>query len=208
VAADSLGRPLPEQGKPHRLPDAANPPRMPQAGKSRHLRLWGYAALSAVLAYLAVLAFRQKPAPATGAPPNPVRVAQAPAPAVQVPAPAVPPATRPSPFRTTAQSADRAEAPIEARKSKPTLSPTSDPPTWRVVAYTYNQRKDADHKVAQIRARFPGFDPEVFSPNGGNQPPYLVSLRGRMTRSQAQMLQRQALGKGLPPDTYFQNFRY
>ncbi len=77
---------------------------------------------------------------------------------------------------------------------------------WRVVAYTYMHRKDADHKVAQINARYPGFVPEVFSPKGGGQAPYLVALGGRMTRDQARILQRQALAKGMPHGTYVQNF--
>lgn len=78
---------------------------------------------------------------------------------------------------------------------------------WRVVAYTYMRRKDADHKVAQINEKWPGFVAEVFSPSGGDKPPYLVSLGGRMTRAQAQTLQRQALADGLPRGTYAQNFK-
>jgi hypothetical protein len=68
------------------------------------------------------------------------------------------------------------------------------------------RRKDAEHKVEQINAKFPGFVPEVFSPKGGGQPPYLVALGGRTTRAQAQTLQREALSKGMPRGTYIQNF--
>jgi hypothetical protein len=77
---------------------------------------------------------------------------------------------------------------------------------WRVVAYTYMRRKDAEHKVEQISAKFPGFVPEVFSPKGSGQAPYLVALGGRTTRAQAQTLQREALAKGMPRGTYIQNF--
>jgi hypothetical protein len=91
----------------------------------------------------------------------------------------------------------------------PAAAPTQpiEPANWRVVAYTYNKRKDADHKVAQINAKFPGFVPEVFSPRGAGQAPYLVALGGRMTRAQAQSLQRDARAKGMPPGTYIQNFK-
>ncbi|MGO9262591.1 MAG: hypothetical protein ACLQU1_40865 [Bryobacteraceae bacterium] len=114
------------------------------------------------------------------------------------PAPAVPP-PQPAPYVP-------AQAPVPAvRKVLPPSHP-ADPANWRVVAYTYMRRKDADHKVEQINAKFPGFVPEVFSPKGGGQPPYLVALGGRMTRVRAQTLQRQALAKGLPQGTYVQNF--
>jgi hypothetical protein len=99
-----------------------------------------------------------------------------------------------------------AQAPVSAvQKARPPSHP-AEPANWRVVAYTYMRRKDADHRVEQINAKFPGFVPEVFSPKGGRQPPYLVALGGRMTRVRAQTLQRQALAKGLPQGTYVQNF--
>jgi hypothetical protein len=84
---------------------------------------------------------------------------------------------------------------------RPTAS--VEPANWRVVAYTYNRRKDADHKVAQINSKFPGFVPEVISPKSGW---YLVTLGGRMTRAQARVLQRQAVSKGMPSGTYIQNY--
>lgn len=97
----------------------------------------------------------------------------------------------------------KAEVPVE--KPKPSINPT-DPANWRVVAYTYRRRKDAESKVTQINAKYPGFVPEVFSPKGGGQPPYLVALGGRMTRTQARQLRSQALSKGMPSGTYVQNF--
>lgn len=98
------------------------------------------------------------------------------------------------------------EAPAAEAVKPPTPEQPSEPSNWRVVVYTYMRRQDAEHKVAQIGARFPGFIPEVFSPNGGGRPPYLVALGGRMTRGQARTLQRQAREKGMPSGTYIQNF--
>ena len=142
------------------------------------LPFWGYVALAIVAVFLLVLALRPKPA----APP----VSASPV------ATSVPPAT--------------AQIPVETHAS-PT-GEAADPANWRVVAYTYNKRKDADHKAAQISRKFPGFVPEVFSPNGAGRPPYLVALGGRMTRAQAKSLQREVLAKGMPAGTYIQNFRY
>jgi len=147
---------------------------------SRVLPVWGYAAFAMMLVFLLLTAVRRKPAPAAPPPrPAPYLAAQAPVPP-QAPVPAV-------------QTARRTGQP-------------ADPSRWRVVAYTYLRRKEADHQVAQINAKLPGFVPEVLSPKGGGQPPYLVALGGRMTRSQAQTLRRQALAKGLPHGTYLRKF--
>ncbi|HTX39946.1 MAG TPA: hypothetical protein VME43_33235 [Bryobacteraceae bacterium] len=115
---------------------------------------------------------------------------------------------RPKSAQTRSPQVATAYVPAEV-PTAPTVKPASLPSVqanWRVVAYTYMHRKDADHKVAQINARYPGFVPEVFSPKGSGQPPYLVALGGRMTRAQARILQRQALAKGMPHGTYVQNF--
>jgi hypothetical protein len=145
----------------------------------RTMPFWAYAggAVAMVLVLLLILVGRPKPVAA----PQPLPVAQ------PLPAPYVAPQVR-------------------AVEKTPPASHPAEPANWRVVAYTYMRRKDADHKAAQIGARFPGFAPEVFAPKGGGRPPYLVSLGGRMTRAQARTLQRQALAKGMPQGTYLQNF--
>ncbi len=147
--------------------------------ESRHAqrKFWGYAALAVVAVFLLVLALRPKTAAQAPRPvPVPIVTAQIPA------EPAVHPSARP---------------PVH-----PAATP-SDPSNWRVVAFTYTRRKDADHKMAQISSKFPGFVPEVISPKTGW---YLVTLGGRMTRTQARTLQHQALSKGMPSGTYVQNF--
>ncbi len=102
------------------------------------------------------------------------------------PAPARPVSTAPAPERT---------APV-ARHGE----------NWRVIAYTYNHRDHAEHKVETINKMKLGFHAAVFAPRGTNQPPYFVSLGGRMSRDEAVDLQRKAKSKGLPRDTFIRNF--
>jgi hypothetical protein len=75
---------------------------------------------------------------------------------------------------------------------------------WRVVAYTYNHEDQAQHKSATISKRYPELRPEVFTPTG--QAPYLVTIGGAMSRSEAFALATKARLEGLPSDTYAQNY--
>jgi hypothetical protein len=77
---------------------------------------------------------------------------------------------------------------------------------WRVIAYTYNQRRHAEHKAQTINREKPGFHAAVFAPRGPNQPPFFVALGGRMSREAAMTLRRKARSKGLPRDTFVRNF--
>jgi len=86
---------------------------------------------------------------------------------------------------------------------KPSLSAGQE--IWRVIAFTYRTRDAAEKKVQQLNEYHPGLNANVFSPKdkGGY---YLVSLGGRLTREEAERLQRSARGKGLPRDLYVQNY--
>ena len=76
---------------------------------------------------------------------------------------------------------------------------------WHVVVYTYNYEKTAQHTAAELAAKFPQLEPQVFSPSG--HAPYLVALGGGMTREQAFERREAALAAGMPRDTYMQNYR-
>jgi hypothetical protein len=77
---------------------------------------------------------------------------------------------------------------------------------WRVIVYTYAGAAAAEKKAQSIHAKWPGVEAEVFAPNGSGRPPYLVALGGRMTRDEAVRLLKIARGKGMPRDTYIQNY--
>jgi hypothetical protein len=76
---------------------------------------------------------------------------------------------------------------------------------WRVIAFTYHTRDAAAKKAQQLNEYHPGIHAAVFVPkdSGGY---YLVSLGGRMTREEADRLQRSTRGRGLPGDLYVQNY--
>jgi hypothetical protein len=76
---------------------------------------------------------------------------------------------------------------------------------WRVIAFTFRTRDAAAKKAQQLNEYHSGIHAAVFVPkdNGGY---YLVSLGGRMTREEAERMQRSERGKGLPRDLYVQNY--
>ena len=75
---------------------------------------------------------------------------------------------------------------------------------WRVIAFTYNRRVDAEKKVSDLRRTHPELSPEVFSAKG--HAPYLVSVGGVMSREAAYALARRSRALGLPRDMYAQNY--
>jgi hypothetical protein len=76
---------------------------------------------------------------------------------------------------------------------------------WRVIVYTYGGLDAAERKAQSINRRWPEFRAEVFALEQGRGP-YLVSLKGRMTREEALRVQRAARAEGLPRDTFIQNY--
>lgn len=75
---------------------------------------------------------------------------------------------------------------------------------WRVVAFTYNHREQAQAKSATVAQQHPELRPDVFSPNG--RAPYLVTVGGAMNREDAMAFAQRARKLGLPRDTYAQNY--
>ena len=88
----------------------------------------------------------------------------------------------------------------------PAGSPAADDsqPGWRVIAYTYNRRSDAERKVADLARTHPELKPSVYT-RGGHSP-YLVSIGGVMERDAAHALARRSRSLRLPHDTYAQNY--
>jgi eukaryotic-like serine/threonine-protein kinase len=77
---------------------------------------------------------------------------------------------------------------------------------WRVIAFTYNRKTDAEKKVSSLARSRPNLQPVVFSARG--RAPYLVSIGGAMDRDAAYALARRARSLGLPRDTYAQNYSH
>lgn len=75
---------------------------------------------------------------------------------------------------------------------------------WRVVAFTYNRKDQAQKKASSLASLHPNLSPAVFSPNG--KAPWLVTIGGALQRDEAYALARKARSLGLPRDTYAQNY--
>ena len=75
---------------------------------------------------------------------------------------------------------------------------------WRVIAFTYNRRKDAENKVSALARSHPQLAPAVFSPSG--RAPYFVSIGGVMDEHAAITLAHRSRSFGLPRDTFARNY--
>lgn len=113
--------------------------------------------------------------------------------------------------RTPAASAPVVAAPPVAQTPAPAPTTQAAPPVattrapgWYVIAYTYNREGQASAKAAKLNARHPGFHAQVFSPRG--RAPFLISLGGPMSESEARSLQQRARRSGLPRDTYIRKY--
>lgn len=98
------------------------------------------------------------------------------------------------------------EPPTVPRKA-PAAAPVASAPAtagWRVIAYTYVRREEAEKKAAELATKYPELRPAEFSPRAGR---YLVSLGGVMSRSDAITMRAKALAMGFPGDTYARNYK-
>lgn len=118
---------------------------------------------------------------------------------------------------TAAQPAPAARSATTPSHGPPALppasssQPTSAPPApsqektgWRVVAFTYNRKDQAQKKASSLAQKHPDLRPEVFSPSG--RAPWLVTIGGVQQRDAAYALAHKASGFGLSRDTYAQNY--
>lgn len=122
---------------------------------------------------------------------------------------------RPSPPAAPSGSAPASDSAAPAASSQGNGSVASPQPAqnnamerlhavWRVVAYTYDHKDQAQKKSATVTQKHPELRPEVFTPNG--HAPFLVTLGGTLSREQAFALAHKARNLGLPRDTYAQNY--
>jgi serine/threonine protein kinase len=116
------------------------------------------------------------------------------------------PVTRPAPppvSRSAPAVADTKPSPIPEKNRQ--ASRSDQPTIWRVVVYTYANRQAAEKKAHSINEKNPEWRAAVFAPKG-DRAPYYISLSGRMTYAEAERLQKRAVSKGLPRDTFVRNF--
>ena len=113
------------------------------------------------------------------------------------------PAQIPAQAQPTAQSIQPVVASAPLAATPPAVMPHTA--GWYVIAWTYNHQGQAQAKADHINTHNHGFHAEVFSPHG--RAPFLVSLGGPISESEAKALQQRARRSGLPGDTYIRNYR-
>lgn len=109
--------------------------------------------------------------------------------------------------RSVAQPTSRAPKPVAAASPRASLLASAGArAVWRVIAFTYNRKTDAEKKVSSLARSHPDLQPAVFTAHG--HAPYLVSVGGAMDRDAAHALARRTRSLGLPRDTYAQNYSH
>lgn len=86
----------------------------------------------------------------------------------------------------------------------PAVAAAAGPRVWRVVVYTYHDRKEAQRQAHAMAAKYPQLRPGVMATRSGDS---LVTVGGAMSREQAVAFRARAVRMGLPRDSYAQNFR-
>ncbi len=127
--------------------------------------------------------------------------APGPAPSPAAPAPAAKPSSVHRPVSTPSQA-----APVATKAPNVSATPATGQQVWRVVVYAYGRQAEAQQKADAIKAAHADLNPEVFSPNGHG--PWLVTLGGPMSRADAIHMSNQVKSKGMPDDSYAQNFSH
>ncbi len=118
------------------------------------------------------------------------------------PAAGVPVAAIAAPAPEAAAQVAAPETRHEAAQSIP--RPAASAPGWYVVAFTFNREDQAQIKADRLNARHEGLHAQVFSPGG--HAPFLVSLGGAMSQSEAEAVWRHARRDGLPRDTFVRRY--
>ncbi len=153
------------------------------------LALGAAALVIALILFFALRHSASKTAAEASAPMGATAAASAPAVSDPVPEPA--PHTAPAPQPAGPQEA---ATPANARD------------IWRVVAFTYNRRQEAERKASEINRKHPNYKADVWSRNG--QRPFLVTLGGLMPHDQALEMRTLARDSGVAPDVYAQNYAH
>jgi hypothetical protein len=155
-----------------------------QAASPRRIPNWIYAALTALILIVFMVAGLRKNDSVAHAEIPARRAQPAPPPRMSVPPPVV--AERPAP-RPVAPAA---------------VAPVSQPPeAWTVIAAAYASREPAEKRVRQMAKKWPRFNPVVARPLTG-KPLYIIVLGQNLSQDEAEALRKRAVAAGLPRDTY------
>ena len=108
------------------------------------------------------------------------------------------------PARAAAPTQAVVQQPATLARTQASLFASGAQAGWRVIAYTYRYEKQAESKAVQLKERYVGLQPQVYTPTG--RAPYFVALGGPSDAVSAIALRDRARRVGLPRDTYARNF--
>jgi hypothetical protein len=168
------------------------------------LPFWVYAVASIALIVILVWLFHSSSPPKAEAQKETLKTV--PAAQQRTIPPASDTAATPAPAakRPVRESAVHKPTPAIARNGPPQRTATENGPIWRVVVYTYGQQSAADARADAINKKYPQLHAQTFTPTGKS--PFLVTVGGAMSRTDAARFRRTALSLGMPRDTYAQNY--
>jgi hypothetical protein len=106
-------------------------------------------------------------------------------------------------FRGITPKPEPAVPPPPAPVAQAPVAPKPVPErNWRVIAYTYRRRAQAEKKAQSINRKWSGAQAEVFEPGAKKSATYLVALGGPMSRDEALRFLKAARSKGMPRSAY------
>jgi len=171
-----------------------------EPARSAFKPIWLVGALAALLLVFALWhIFSGKPA-------TPVRMGNVPAP-VSTPGLATPStrsASAPAAIHPAPAAPETRAASGSQDRASIAAAAASHGAGWYVIAYTYNHESQARTKALRVERKRGGFHPAVFSPSAHG--PYLVSLGGPLSETEAEALMRRARHAGLPHDTFIRRY--
>jgi len=108
-------------------------------------------------------------------------------------------------FRGIRPQAEAPAQPVAAVAQSPVASRPPVSKNWRVVAFTYARRGQAEKKAESINRKWSGAQAEVLDPSTAKPAKYLVAVGGPMDRQEALRFLKLARSRGMPRTAYVRN---
>jgi cell division septation protein DedD len=93
-------------------------------------------------------------------------------------------------------------APVAHASVAPKAAPSRN---WRVIAYTYSRRAEAEKRAQSINRKWSAAQAEVLGPASAKRAAYLVALGGPLNRDEAQRFLKLARSRGMPRTSYIRS---
>jgi len=108
-------------------------------------------------------------------------------------------------FRGITPKSPSAAPPTAPVAQTPVVPKPGSSQSWRVIAYTFSRRAEAEKRAQSINRKWAGARAEVIEPSGTKPTTYLVAVGGPMSHDEALRFLKVARGKGMPRATHIRN---